>query len=226
MSTIDQDTLHMLRRLESELSEIPAADELPTDAQVRAELRAAGIDPDAAYQRMRARFAHLAAPPEPARPLRDLADGIRLLARDTGELIALSLEGLGRLANAYAPAYLSARRRASPLDALAELGQPAIVGLHPRGETVELNLRWPGERPVTAPTLLVSVRGRHCDPDLVRWGRWRDAGQPTDSIEVRELHWPAPSAGAGGPVLHYWLASAQDGGTRLEIELLPEDGDG
>jgi hypothetical protein len=230
MATIDNDTVRILRRLDTELSGDrvagdPAAEARLSEAQVRAELRAAGIDPDAAWQRMRARFAHLMAAPEPAEPLRDLAEGVRVLQRRGRELIALSLEGLGRLANAYAPAYLHAGRRSPLLGALAALGQPALVGVHPRGEAVELGLGWPGGRPVQAPSLAVSVRGRPWDPGLVRWSQWHPAGQGTDVIEVAGLHWPGPGTGAGRPVVRYRYETAADGTPGIEIELLPEDGD-
>ncbi len=135
------------------------------------------------------------------------------------------LEGLGRLANAQAPAYLRAGGRSPLLGALAELGQPALVGVHPRGVAVELGVAWPGGRPAQAPGLVVSVRGRPWDPARVRWSRWHPSGPSTDVIEVGGVNWPGPRAGGGRAVVYCRFEAAGEAGPVLAIEVLPEDGD-
>lgn len=59
MARIDPKLIHLLRRMESDLASAPEPPEASTPEEARAALRADGIDSDAAYQRMRARFAHL-----------------------------------------------------------------------------------------------------------------------------------------------------------------------
>jgi hypothetical protein len=224
MATIDEKTREALQRLsaDTDASDDIAEIEAMNDAEVRAELRAAGIDADGAYARMRRRFAHLF-PDRSEAPtlLSQFAEGVALILQESRELLVVTAAGMRQLHNTYAPALLHAQPTSAALaDTFWELDQPALLAVNPTGERIKLGLRWPDEPPPYPPAIRGSIGGAAIPTEHLHWETWDPVFGRTHVLSVEGVDWPEVGTASDRPLARYRWNAAEN---LLDLELLPED---
>lgn len=202
----------LLAPTEADLAEI----ETMSEAELDAELAAAGIDYAAFAARLQQTLADHEAP-APALPA-----GLAWLQRRGRRWLQATFDGLEDLRRGCAPMapVLDAGLRETLPAALQAACLPvAVLSLHAVTGGVRLAVRWLAGAPDTAPAVDVRLRGTRLPP--AGWLDWQAPGQRTQALFIGCTLDAATLEQHDGPVLRYvWEAATG----RLEIELLP-DGD-
>ena len=186
----------------------------------QAELATAGIDVAANLRRFHQFMAEHPELPE----RRSLAAGINKIITAAGEFLAVNREGLERLRRVYTPAVLDGDAR-NVQDALEEAGVAvAPISLTVAGGAVRLALRWRQDIPPKPPEVSVRVGGE-ARAAQSEWVGWNADASSLQGLRLHGLAVDKAALQAAGdkPVLACrWSAEAN----RLEIDLLPVEGDG
>lgn len=227
MTSRNQKLVDMLRLISEPTAADLEAVETMSEAELDAELAAAGVD----FAAFEARLRRTLAQTQTQGRAVPLAQGVAWVRRGTRRWLQLTLDGLENLHRACVPQLLGAE--AGDLrTVLPEAGLPvAVLSLHvlPAGGGVKLAVRWLAAAPQAEPVVAVRLHGQPLAAGA-HWQDWGEAAQRTQGLRVSGVALTAGALAAHkGPVLAYdWEADAG----RLLLDLLPvaeeqeDDGDG
>lgn len=201
-------------------ADLAAVDSM-SEAELDAELAAAGIDFAAFEQRLQRTLAETRPQPVASEPA--LPAGLAWVRRGSRRWLQATLDGLENLRRTCAP--LPQVLDAVPRDSLPgalQAGQwPVVVlSLHAVPGGVRLAVRWLADAPATAPAVHAWLDGTAL-PRPAQWLDWQAAGERTQGLFLPcDLSGERLKAHAGPVLAHAWDAATGC----FECELLPGKG--